>query len=250
MQLHTLKGYIQNIYLVEYPQGLLLLDGCCRADVSSVLEFIRHTLKRPVQDLKLITVTHMHPDHAGGAHTLRKLTGCQIATGDAERAWYRGLHGRTMHLTDIALTWYVARRQGKKMKHLWYSPILKPDVILHDGDTLPGFDDWQVLETQGHTNGDISLWHRPTHRVYVADLMVKVRQNFITPWPIFHPNRYRKSVAKIRDLKPDWVLLAHGGELDTRDGHPCFDVHTPQQPRTHWRATKYRLKRVLQRSRD
>ncbi|MGI3027367.1 MBL fold metallo-hydrolase, partial [Vibrio cholerae] len=27
MKLHTLKGYIQNIYLAEYPDKLLLLDG-------------------------------------------------------------------------------------------------------------------------------------------------------------------------------------------------------------------------------
>lgn len=248
MKLHTLKGYIQNIYLVEYDHGLLLLDGCCRADVDTVLSFIQQELKRQTSDLKLVVVTHMHPDHAGGAHALRRRTGCKVATGIADRPWYRGWHGRLMHLTDIALTWYVARRLGKKKKHLWYAPILKADQILHEGDALPGFDEWQVLETHGHTNGDISLWHRPTHRIYVADLMVKVRQNFITPWPIFHPNRYRKSVAKVRDLKPDWVLLAHGGELDTRGGHPCFDVHTPNLPRTHWRATKYRFARLLQRT--
>lgn len=248
MQLHVLNGYIQKIYLVEEAGGLLLLDGCCRADVDTVLTYISEHLKRPVDDLKLVVVTHMHPDHAGGAHRLRKLTGCRIATGVADKPWYRGLHGRLMHMTDISLGWYMAHRLGRPLKNLWYAPTLKPDLILGEGDTLPGFDDWQVLETQGHTNGDISLWHLPTRRVYVADLMVKVRQNFITPWPIFHPNRYRRSVEKIRDLQPDWVLLAHGGELDTRDGHPCFDVHTPRLPRTHWRATKYRLKRLLLRT--
>jgi glyoxylase-like metal-dependent hydrolase (beta-lactamase superfamily II) len=248
MQLHFLKGYIQNIYLVEYDHGLLLLDGCCRADVITVLDYIRTTLKRPESDLKLVVVTHMHPDHAGGAHVLRRKTGCQIATGASAKPWYQGFRGRVMHITDILLTWYVAKRQGKKLKLLWYAPILKPDVVLKEGNALPGFEEWKVLETHGHTSSDISLWHRPTHRIYVADLMVKVRQKFITPWPIFHPNRYRDSVAKIRDLKPDWILLAHGGELDTREGHACFDVHTPQQPRTHWRATKYRFKRLIQRT--
>ncbi|MAO29492.1 MAG: Zn-dependent hydrolase, partial [Alteromonas sp.] len=32
MRLHTLSGYIQHIYLAEHDDGLLLLDGCSRAD--------------------------------------------------------------------------------------------------------------------------------------------------------------------------------------------------------------------------
>jgi glyoxylase-like metal-dependent hydrolase (beta-lactamase superfamily II) len=131
---------------------------------------------------------------------------------------------------------------------LWYPRFLKADEVLREGDTVPGFDEWKILETHGHTNGDISLWHTPTHRVYVGDLIVKVRQNFITPWPIFHPNRYRSSVEKIRTLSPDYLLLAHGGEIVTHPDHPCFDVHTPRLPRTHWRALKYRVKRLIART--
>jgi glyoxylase-like metal-dependent hydrolase (beta-lactamase superfamily II) len=248
MQIHTLKGYIQSIYLVEYNHGLLLLDGCCRGDVQTVCDFITETLKRPLSDLKRIVVTHMHPDHAGGAHALRKRTGCSVATGVSDRPWYQGLEGRVMHATDILLGYYMAKRLGKPYRMLWYPRFLKADEVLREGDTVPGFDEWKILETHGHTNGDISLWHRPSHRVYVGDLIVKVRQNFITPWPIFHPNRYRSSVEKIRTLSPDYLLLAHGGEIVTHPDHPCFEVHTPRLPRTHWRALKYRVKRLIART--
>ena len=64
MKIHTLSGYIQHIYLAEHEHGLLLLDGCSRADVETVSQFITETLHRPLSDLKLIVVTHMHPDHA------------------------------------------------------------------------------------------------------------------------------------------------------------------------------------------
>lgn len=248
MKLHTLKGYIQAIYLVEYDHGLLLLDGCCRADVDDVCHFIETELKRPVSDLKLVTVTHMHPDHAGGAHALRKRTGCSIATGAAKKPWYRGIDGRVMHLTDVVLALWVAKRIGKKRKNLWYNPVLKPDVVLKEGETLPGFEDWRVIETHGHTDRDISLHHEPSNKIYVADLIVKVREKFLTPFPIFHPNRYRQSVAKIQGMNPSAIWLAHGGEIETHPSHACFDVHTPTLPRTHWRATKYRIKRLMQRA--
>lgn len=65
MQLHTIKGYIQDIYLVEYPDKLLLLDGACRADIPHLKAFIEIELMRDFADLHTVVVTHMHPDHAG-----------------------------------------------------------------------------------------------------------------------------------------------------------------------------------------
>ena len=43
MNIHTLAGYIQHIYLVEDSKGLLLLDGCSRADVNNVCRYITQT---------------------------------------------------------------------------------------------------------------------------------------------------------------------------------------------------------------
>jgi len=108
--MHQLAGYIQSVYLVEYSHGLLLLDGCCRADIPMLQRFINDTLQRPISDLKLVVVTHMHPDHAGAAHKLREVSGCKIATMAASKQWYRGLSGRLLHLTDIILAfgWQIA----------------------------------------------------------------------------------------------------------------------------------------------
>ena len=64
MQLRAIAGYIENIYLVEDQAGLMLLDGCSRADVETVCHYIRDEIGLPLTALKLIVVTHMHPDHA------------------------------------------------------------------------------------------------------------------------------------------------------------------------------------------
>ena len=97
MKIHQLQGHIQSIYLVEYPKKLLLLDGCCRADISMLEQFITGNLGRSLTDLKLIVVTHMHPDHAGAAHKLRKITGCEIASANMSRQWYTGLSITTIY---------------------------------------------------------------------------------------------------------------------------------------------------------
>jgi len=246
MKLHVLNGYIQSIYLAEYPDKLLLLDGCCRADVDTVIQYIEHELGRNRKDLTLIVVTHMHPDHAGGAHRLRDLTGCKLACGNVNGQWYSGIEGHLMHWTDIALTRWVAKRQGKPAKNVWYSAKLKPDIKLNDGDILPYFDDWRIIETQGHTDRDVSLHHMPSNKIYVADLIVKVKQKYLPPYPIFYPNRYKRSLAKIYQVQADKILLAHGGELtfDQKQYEQLLQ-RAPSVPLTHWRSVKSKLATVL-----
>ena len=243
LKLHQLQGYIQCVYLVEYPEGLLLLDGCCRADIAMLKRTITEVLQRPFSDLKLVVVTHMHPDHAGAAHKLRELTGCKIASAKTSKHWYRGFGGRLLHLTDLLLAGWVAGRLGKPRKNLWYSPFLHPDFGLVDGDCLPYFPEWQVVSTPGHTDRDISVLHTPTRRMYVADLMVKVKSRFIPPFPVFHPNQYKVSLQKVRDMQLDALWLAHGGEVSLSvNEYAHLATVAPRLPQTPWRATKIKAK--------
>lgn len=249
MKLHTLEGYIQSIYLVEYPEKLLLLDGCCRADIPVLKTFITEKLKRSFNDLTLVVVTHMHPDHAGAAHKLRDLTGCEIAASNVVGQWYQGFDGKLMHLTDMLLAKWVAKRMNKPASSVWYSSTLKPNHKLDDGEVLPGFDDWVCISTQGHTDRDISLHHIPTNTVYVADLMVTVKGHFIPPFPVFYPNRYKASLNKIMALKANSIILAHGGEVKpTEQQFQYLLSKSPKIPKTHWRSVKLRIKSIINRT--
>jgi len=237
-----LEGYIQSTYLAVYPDKIMLLDGGCRADVTMVLDYIKTTLKRPITDLKVVVVTHMHPDHAGGANKFRQETGCLIVSADKKKQWYSGIGGRAMHFVDINLGYYVARRQGRPFKNLYYSASLKPDITVKDGELVPKFDEWQVLETPGHTDRDLSLFHLPSRQVYTADLIIKLRHKFVAPFPVYDPKTYIQSLHKIRDLKPSMVMMAHGRELamDTAD-FDHFIAQAPKHPRTIKDTIKHKL---------
>lgn len=246
IKLHTIDGYIQQIYLAEYHDRLMLLDGCSRADISIIKSYITQTLQRSMRDLKLVVVTHMHPDHAGAANTLRKKYGCKIATANVAGQWYSGIDGKLMHLTDMLLTLWVAGKKNKTKQNVYYSSTLKPDIYLMDNSYIPEFDDWQVHFTQGHTDRDISLMHLPSKQIYVADLMVNVRGKFIPPYPVFYPKRYQASLTKVEALNANTLILAHGGKvnLNHQQWQYLHDA-APETPITHWRSVKTKLKRIL-----
>lgn len=242
MRIHTLQGYIQHIFLVEEPQGLLLLDGCSRADVDMVCRYITHDMGKPLTDLKLIVVTHMHPDHAGGAHRLRRLSGATLAAHPKAAAWYAGLAGRTAHLIDVALMYWVAQRLGKTRRKAWYAPILTPDILLIDGQSLPDFTNWQVIYTPGHTDHDLSLHHQPTGGLYIADLLVRVKGQLHPPYPICHPNQYRRSLLKVSQLKVKTLFCAHVPPLNVQDiPFETIIANAPVLPKNHWHAAKNRI---------
>lgn len=246
MKIHTLSGYIQHIYLAEDSEGLLLLDGCSRADVDKVCLYITKTLGRPLSDLKLIVVTHMHPDHAGGAMRMRKRTGAQVASHPKAAAWYKGLGGRTAHIIDLLLTWWVADRIGKAKESIWYNPILAPDILLKDKQTLPIFANWQVIYTPGHTDHDLSIMHVPSKQAYIADVLVRVKGKLVPPYPLCHPNQYRESLKTLAQSPIDTFFCAHvppTAKSDIDFEHVIDNA--PIKPKNHWHSSKNRIKKKL-----
>lgn len=246
MKIHTLSGYIQHIYLAEDSEGLLLLDGCSRADVDKVCLYITKTLGRPLSDLKLIVVTHMHPDHAGGAMRMRKRTGAQVASHPKAAAWYKGLGGRTAHIIDLLLTWWVADRIGKAKESIWYNPILAPDILLKDKQSLPIFANWQVIYTPGHTDHDLSIMHVPSKQAYIADVLVRVKGKLVPPYPLCHPNQYRESLKTLAQSPIDTFFCAHvppTAKSDIDFEHVIDNA--PIKPKNHWHSSKNRIKKKL-----
>jgi hypothetical protein len=130
----------------------MLLDGTCRPDVPMVLHYITHTLQRPCQQLKLCVVSHMHPDHAGGAQHYRQLCGTHIVASAFADKWYVGFRGRVQHLLDTAMGQFVAHQTGRMNRRLWYAHRLQPNHTTQGNQALPYFADWQVFCTPGHTD--------------------------------------------------------------------------------------------------
>lgn len=247
MEIHHLKGHMQDMYMAVYPDQLLLLDGGCRCDVPMIQQFITQDLGRELHELKLVVVTHIHPDHAGGAHLLRKLTGCAIASANQSTHWYGGVRGFMMYLIDLYLARTIIRRIKQTPKNLFFNPYLKPDYRLNNEDTLPGFPDWQVLTTEGHTDRDLTVYHPETRSAYTADLIIKTRRGYISPFPVYLPENYRASLQKVQALNLQQQYLAHGGKVQlTSDEYDDFiNSQVPDKPRTIKHTFLYKARHYI-----
>ena len=211
MKLHHLDGYLQSFYIVEYEKSLLLLDGLSRQDIPILEKYIKDDLSRNMNDLKLIICTHPHPDHAGAANYLRNKYKIKVATHRDFNLWYKGLSGLLKHQIEIQLAHLSALLKGLKWEKLYYPRFINADILLEEGDLIPDFEDWYVIETPGHTNCDISLYHKQTKQVYVGDLFIMLNTKATAPIPVTYINTYKESLSKVIDLDTTNILLAHKG---------------------------------------
>ena len=223
VKVHKIEGYISNLFLLEYEQGLLLLDSGTRPDVATIKNFIENDLNRAMRDIKLCLVSHMHPDHAGGAETLRRKYNIPIAGPARSHRWYAGISGTIQWLLDCFMAQQVAQRQQKAFRPVLFKRRLRPDIILKDGDSLPIFEDWEAIEVPGHTLHDLVFYHRTSKTLYAADSVIEIKGRYKLPIPIKFSGRMYRSYARLKELPIDEMLLAHGEPQHNPDSQAIFN---------------------------
>jgi len=211
--IHIYKGYVQNNFLIEYRNKILLIDGACRPDAELIADFVRNNLKRDIKDLKLTAVTHCHPDHAGAAHILKEKYNVPAAAPRDIDLWYSGIGGILQHLSDTLQSQFMAKQMKPELKikseTLFYKRLLEPDYKLDDQSRLPFFSDWKAISAPGHTSHNIMLYNEENKILYVADSIINSRGKFLPPVPVLFPEAMKNTLLKIKSLHPEIILFAH-----------------------------------------
>jgi len=233
MKIHQVKTRLVNTYVIEYPDKLFVMDVAVRCH-RYVLGFIEQELKRDIHEVKLETCSHDDPDHMGGVRRLATLCNTDIAiphhagalrskflgdpTGFIIRtvtALREGLRARMWTMYFNPKRGHRARKQPKyqgKPGLMKLAKGVKHRHRLSGNETLPGFDDWQIIHTPGHSWDSCCFYHEKTGSLLSGDtLLGSAKQNKVVVPSIYaNATQMEQSLTILRALNIKTVYPGHG----------------------------------------
>jgi glyoxylase-like metal-dependent hydrolase (beta-lactamase superfamily II) len=152
--------HVHVYFLRSSNGGFILVDtGLGSRDPAARWQPVLDELPSPVE---AIVVSHMHPDHVGGARDVAELTGAPVLQGRDDHAQCAKAWGRrdperfsaywTEHGMPPETVQGLAAESGKLVAAVHW--VERPDRLLDPGDDVDG---WRVELLRGHADGHIVL---------------------------------------------------------------------------------------------
>jgi glyoxylase-like metal-dependent hydrolase (beta-lactamase superfamily II) len=197
---HQVEGMHGNCYLVA-RQGLALIDTGMPGNAGKIASFVRGTLGKNPSEIHTILLTHFHIDHTGNVAELRRVTNAKVAIHEGDAPYLSGEKPMPAPKKGSFLT-------GILRSFIRAAPV-KPDIVLHDGDTIAGFT---CIHTPGHTSGSICFYDPQMKVIFVGDATVTPGGVIHGPVPEYStdPVQAMASLQKIASLDFDTLLSGHG----------------------------------------
>ena len=192
------------VWLIEGEDELALVDAGHPWTSSAVEGYLR-SIGRGLREVSLILITHAHPDHFGGAASLRMTTGARIVAHPAD---CRRLSDGTWTLSYLG-----AGSVPAPVPFLRRTPV---DLLVGDGDILPFSRAVRVFHTPGHSPGSLCYLLERDGVLFTGDTLFSDGRRVArsAPFPKSDRSLYRHSVARMSDLEFDVLCGGHGRALE------------------------------------
>ncbi|HEY4822452.1 MAG TPA: MBL fold metallo-hydrolase [Candidatus Bathyarchaeia archaeon] len=209
-----------NTYLVEAPRGLVLVDTGLPGSEKRIFNAVRKLGRQP-KEIKLVLLTHRHPDHIGSAAAVKRGTSATLASHPFEKPYVAGtlmvsmpnawsLKGRIVRRL-IAITQWTMRL----FRIIKYRPV-HVDMAADEESVLEDVGlDGSVVWTPGHTKGSITLFLNRPKVAIVGDLLRGKGGKLVEPLLMESISQTHASVERVLELGPELICPGHGKPLPT-----------------------------------
>ena len=167
-----------NVYVIEEPDGLVLIDaGWALLESRQRLEAALAELDHDLGQITRILVTHIHRDHYTQAIDLRRLVGARVLLGTGEQHGLRVLLRERTNLPLDSLD--RLRRHGAQelvvqlQRHDWgdfeHDSWAEPDEWITAGEIPLDGRSLLAIPTPGHTQGHVVFLDREAGLLFAGD---------------------------------------------------------------------------------
>ena len=214
---HAVAAGGVNVFLIEEPSGLTLIDAGFPGRESVILDAVR-SLGRAPADVGNIVLTHAHPDHIGGLAALKRATGA--------KTWIHALD------RDIAVRGSGFRPMTAApglLPGLMFALLVRPGVsveptvidhVIEDGQRLPPGGGLRVVHCPGHCAGQVALLCEARGVLFAGDVATHIAG--LGP-PIGYEDRALGEASRRRLTAFDFEVAGFGhGKAITRGASEAF----------------------------
>jgi glyoxylase-like metal-dependent hydrolase (beta-lactamase superfamily II) len=168
------RSYFSCSYIVASSEGLILIDAGMGSDGVDIFNALSTPGLRD-RPVRAVLLTHWHNDHAAGGRAIKDRLNADVfyhaldapfLTGIAARSGFMGAIAELVPETGLLVL--LKGLIGNSVPRL-----LDATELVSDGDIL--FQDFEVIETPGHTPGHTSYYYRPEQALFSGDALAVVK---------------------------------------------------------------------------
>lgn len=164
-------SYYNCTHLIHRNNEVVFIDTGMSSDGSDVKTAMRK-LKLDFSLIKAVLLTHWHNDHSAGTAAVKTLSHCKTYAHFKEAPYFQKKQSNPFRrLADLIPEWGVFIL----FKGLIGDTVprkVQIDEMVHQGEVI--LNDFEVIETPGHTEGHVAYYDKRTNTLFAGDALAVI----------------------------------------------------------------------------